>query len=138
MSAIKVNLGCFGVIYSIKLKLPKLRNLAMEDTVVPLEKAMSAAYLRQLHEENEYVEMFWWPFTKEVWVKTWNTVDEPALQNQLRDTINDAAQSLSSEFGVFLLDVVERIPKKTPMFCNAIWTLAKRTVIKGGNGCWDA
>jgi len=93
---------------------------------------MEPAFLKQLHEENDYVEMFWWPFTHEVWIKTWNPTEEPSTTSPLRETINDAAQCLSSEFGVFLLDIVDKVPKHTPIFTNAIWKLAKGTVIKGG------
>ncbi len=30
---------------------------------------------------NEYVEVFWWPLTDFLWVKTWNRTDETPMAN---------------------------------------------------------
>jgi len=133
-SAIKVNLGCFGVIYSIKLKVPKMINMNMQDKVVPLATAMSPAFLKEIHEKNDYVELFWWPFNNEVWVKTWNKTERPVQTNVVTDTWSDVTQALSSEFGVFLLDLLEKQPSATPNFCRAIWTMAKGVVVNRNHG----
>ncbi len=131
-NAMQAGLGSFGVIYSFKLHLPPMTYLEMEDSVVPLDTALNPLFLKLLHETNKYVELFWWPFTTEVWIKTWNPTLKNPEECKLKDSWSDFTQSLSSDFGVFLLELVEKFPNKTPTFCKGIWELAKHTVINNG------
>jgi len=93
---------------------------------------MKPSYLKHLHETNQYVEIFWWPYTSEVWIKTWNPSPKPMIPSVVKDAWSDVTQQLASDFGMFLLDLVERKPHQTPVFCKGIWELAKATVIKDG------
>jgi len=133
-SACRVNLGCFGVIYSITFKLPKLSNLIMTDVVVPLDTATSPEYLKKIHEENDYVEMFWWPFNNEVWVKSWKATERPSQNTNFANAWADVTQNISSDIGVYTLDLLQKAPSCTPNFCRTIWTLAKGAVINAHHG----
>ena len=72
MNALRVNLGCFGIMYSMKMQLIQQCNLCMLDQVIPVTELLNAEYMKKLHTSNDYVEIFLFPLSDEAWIKTWN------------------------------------------------------------------
>ena len=74
MAAVRVNLGTLGIITSITFKLEEMFNIHAQDLLVKTENVMGgnprnnngkvdSANLQDLVENNEYVELFWFPWS---------------------------------------------------------------------------
>lgn len=75
MNAARLNLGLFGIMYSIKFKVQEAFNVHVVDQGVPLDNLFDILpwYLRS----HENVEVLWFPLTDRVIIKSWNPTSLP-------------------------------------------------------------
>lgn len=75
MNAARVGLGLFGVLARVKLRVVPLRRVRQTDQRIPVEKVLdSLAAMVELHDS---VELYWFPFNRDAWVRTIDSTDAP-------------------------------------------------------------
>ena len=114
MDAARMNLGLFGVMHKITFKAQKSFNVHVYDEHIPRKKLFKVLpkYLR----EKENVEVLWFPFTKNVIVKSWNPTNrEKNLKTHFRSTVETVKrESFYYIFKYFLQRDFENSPHKIP------------------------
>jgi FAD/FMN-containing dehydrogenase len=74
-NALIVNLGCLGVMYRITFECAPLVNVHILDFRTDMEALLNSdVSLRNLLQNNEYAEIFWVPYNKQCWIRSWNQV----------------------------------------------------------------
>lgn len=137
MAAARVSLGMLGLITSITLKVDPMYRLWDQELIKPTADVMGPnpaetggnvypAALSRLVTGNDYVELFWFPWSGSgilhptelddgyIWVKQWNHTQDPP-----RDI---PAQTPSWEDFVAAL-VMEQVAENTPVGAPAHWTI---------------
>lgn len=78
MNAVRCNLGGFGIMHEIVLRVEPMFNLLANDRRLPMTAFEDPAELKQYVTTNDYVEAFWPPMASGLWAKSWNRTDAPA------------------------------------------------------------
>ena len=78
MSAVRLNLGLFGLIYDITLRVESDFNLEVTDQQAPLSLMRDPARLRELVKDNYFCDIFWFPLSDALWLKTARHTDKVA------------------------------------------------------------
>ncbi|CAG8590837.1 6311_t:CDS:2 [Cetraspora pellucida] len=61
-NAAKVNLGLFGIIYSVTFRVQPMYNLRMTDTLYPAKEWIKPQNIKNILEVSDGIEIFYWPF----------------------------------------------------------------------------
>ena len=75
MDAARLGLGAFGVIARIQLRIEPACRVLQSDRRMDVEEALNA--LPELLRQKDGVELFWFPFTRWVWVRTYQRTELP-------------------------------------------------------------
>lgn len=75
MSAARLGLGLFGVIARIKLRVVPLYRVRQTDTRLPVKDMLER--LPELVKNHDSVELYWFPFNREMWMRTIDRTEEP-------------------------------------------------------------
>lgn len=73
MNAARLNLGMFGIIHRITLDVQPAWNVRAVDRRVPIAEALDN--LPDWVAAQDNLDLFWWPFSERLWVKTWHRED---------------------------------------------------------------
>jgi len=95
MNAVRCNLGAFGIMHEIVLRVEPMFHLAANDRRLPMSTFEDPAGLRDYVSGNDYVEAFWLPMADGLWAKSWNRTAAPARRTSRG---RPAADLLSTEF----------------------------------------
>ncbi|RHZ74569.1 hypothetical protein Glove_221g81 [Diversispora epigaea] len=135
MQAARVNLGLFGIIYSVTFRTEPMFNLRMTDTLPLAKDFLVPSVVKQLFESSDSLQIFYWPFnsfdseatqpldpTKDkMWVKQWVRSDEnptfsPEELAALRVYQNQSSLQANPQYQLLLNN-----PEYTPAISSAIW-----------------
>ena len=119
MNAARLSLGMFGLIYRITLNVLRCWTVRALDRRLPIEEVLEN--LADWVPAHENMDLFWWPFSKQLWVKSWDPVDSPITA---RPRYNRADRSRSAfETGIYqsTLELLRHVPRLTPRFCPVIF-----------------
>jgi hypothetical protein len=75
MSAARLGLGLFGVIARVKLRVVPIHRVRQTDVRLPVRDVLSR--LPELVESHGSVELYWFPFNRDAWVRTVDPTDAP-------------------------------------------------------------
>ncbi|MFO0761451.1 MAG: FAD-binding protein [Byssovorax sp.] len=75
MSAARLGLGLFGVIARIRLRVVPIYRVRLADQRLPAREVMAG--LPALVAAHDAVELYWFPFTRDMWVRTVDRTDAP-------------------------------------------------------------
>ncbi len=75
MSAARLGLGLFGVIVRVKLRVVPIYRVRQTDSRVPARDVLSR--LTDLIQAHQSVELYWFPFNRDVWMRTIDPTDAP-------------------------------------------------------------
>jgi len=75
MSAARLGLGLFGVIARVRLRVVPLYRVQQTDQRLPMD--VMKAQLAELVRDHDSVELYWFPFNRDVWVRTIDRTDLP-------------------------------------------------------------
>ncbi len=78
MNAVRLNLGSFGVIYSMTIRVEPMFNLRTINQRREMELVQDHKQISEFAQKNDYIEIFWRPLTDDLWVKSWVRTDERA------------------------------------------------------------
>lgn len=113
MNAVRVNLGALGIIYSVTFQCVPSFNLKAVDVRQPMQKTIGA--IKDLVTGHDYVEVFWFPFNDDCWIKTWDKTDEPPTEGEPKWGWDELKEYLEiNSFGKLLMDLLHSLPWLTP------------------------
>ena len=110
MNAVRCNLGAFGLIYQITLRVEPVFNLEVLDEHVPHSVVADLSQLKTLLGGNDYIEVFWIPLTDGLWAKSWNRTTMPARRASWTRLPRDF---VTTHLGATLWRLVVRRPRLT-------------------------
>lgn len=119
MSALRVSLGALGVITKLVFQLVPMFNVAHLDEYIDLDQVFPSSgdttNLETLVTSCDYIEIFWFPFTTQLWIKRYSKIDAPT-QNELKVIGFDFITSeLAALTGSLLGDWFKLFPSATPL-----------------------
>jgi len=124
LKAAQVNLGALGIMHRITLQCVDRFKLYAVDEFVPMDSTIAG--IEDLVLSHDYVELFWIPFTDQVWVKRW---DRRAWETPSRNVPgfgNRMQQRIAVALGTRALEFLVSHPRWTPLVMNmlkhATWT----------------
>jgi L-gulonolactone oxidase len=126
--AAQVNLGALGIVYEITLQCVPRFKLKATDSFEPMDSTIEN--VQALVEGHDYVELLWFPFTKNVWVKKWD--------RQPWDTPNDhppaPGPTFKEKLGINISNLLTgfaiQFPQFTPTVCNFLASsVSQQTVV---------
>jgi hypothetical protein len=122
MNAARLNLGLFGVIYRITLQVQPSWHVRAIDRRLRIEEVLDR--LPEWAPAHDNLDLFWWPFCDEFWVKTWDWADANAKTTAKPRT--SAKDRFTDGIGVRVLRECVRlastIPRLTPALSRAVFT----------------
>lgn len=114
MNALRVSLGALGIIFSVTLQCVPLFNLQVVDGRADMVDTINN--IQKLVTSHDYVEVFWFPFNKQCWIKTWDKTPKPATESEIKWGWDELKTYLEiSTFGKFLMDRLQNTPSLTPL-----------------------
>jgi hypothetical protein len=130
MNAARLNLGMFGLIYRLTLNVQPTWNVRAQDRLVPIEATLDQ--LPALIAAHDNLELFWWPFTDRLWLKTWHRVEGATTAPALRhDQVDRTRSAIEQRLYGGVLGVMRRFPKTTPRGSAALlgYTPSRRDMV---------
>jgi hypothetical protein len=121
MNAVRLNLGMFGIMYRITMNIQKSWVVHARDQRLPKEVAFES--LRDLIRIHDNVDLFWWPFCDEFWVKTWNKIDSRITAKPRRSLSDKVIATVGSRLHNGLIRFAERYPHLTPVISKSTFQL---------------
>lgn len=122
MNALRVNLGAMGIIYSVTFQCVPRFNLLAVDRREDMKSTI--ANIQQLVTSHDYVEVFWFPFNKKCWIKTWDKTDNPVTENEPTWGWDELKVFLEiNSFGNRMMDLLYKNSWLTPTIMNLLSTL---------------
>jgi FAD binding domain/D-arabinono-1,4-lactone oxidase len=116
MNAARLNLGLFGIIYRMTLDVQKTWNVRAVDQRLPVEQVLE--HLQEWVPAHESMDLFWWPFCDQFWVKSWDRVDAEITacpRKSLRDRVS---AGMSTRIWREALKLVNAFPHLTSPYCQ--------------------
>ncbi|ADO71924.1 D-arabinono-1,4-lactone oxidase [Stigmatella aurantiaca] len=120
MRALRVSLGALGVISRFVLQLEPLFHVGVLDEVADVEEIFPAdgdpSALATLVTSSDYVEIFWFPYNKQLWIKRFQRLkDTPPRYVSKVVGFNTIVSILTELTDGLLGDLFELAPKVTPV-----------------------
>lgn len=112
MRAVKLSFGMFGILARIQLKVVPAFRVVQRDRLLPRESVLEN--VRALVDGHDAADLYWFPFTDKIWVRTADRTDAPATRR------GHGLGFLTCNFLQMLLcsgwlrGVVRRLPSLTP------------------------
>lgn len=117
MNAVKLHLGMFGITTRIALKCQKSWKVHAVDQRLPLQEVINN--LEEMVLAHENFDLFWWPFSSEIWVKTWDHIDSKPTAKPRNSWGDKLWAAISARLYNLLLSLCCRFPKWTPTLTRA-------------------
>ncbi len=114
MDIVRVNLGALGIIYSVTLQcVPRFNLSAVDDGTQRMKDTIGD--IKNLVTSHDYVEVFWFPFNENCWIKTWDKTDKPITENDPTWGWDEMKVYLEiNSFGKRLMGWADKWPWLTP------------------------
>jgi L-gulono-1,4-lactone dehydrogenase len=114
MGAARVALGTLGLIYSVTFELLPQFDVATQIRILPVERVLDQ--FEDLQESCDFLEMFWFPFQRDMWVYMMNRTtarrDPSSWWSRLARNINTGIQRVASQR--FIPWIASHAPRLTP------------------------
>jgi sterol desaturase/sphingolipid hydroxylase (fatty acid hydroxylase superfamily) len=110
MNAVRLNLGLFGLIYDITLRVESDFNLEVTDEQAPLSLMRDPQKLRKLVEESYLCDVFWFPLSDALWVKRARRTDAAAVPLSLGERMIEVVHA---GLAAMALRIVAKMPSLT-------------------------
>ena len=112
MNAARLNLGMFGIIYRITMNVQKSWVVRAQDQRLPIEQVLENLEERVLAHDN--LDLFWWPFCDQFWVKTWKRTEGEITAKPRRSLSDKLGSAVGSRVHNGLLELLRTFPRLTP------------------------
>lgn len=121
MSAVRVNLGMFGLMYRITMNVQKSWVVHAHDEHVPIPQVFEN--LKESVTAHDNHDLFWWPFVDKFWVKTWTRTEGPITAKPRRSTWDAVSATIGSRIHNGLIQLSETFPALTPRLSRTTFGL---------------
>lgn len=131
MAALRVSLGALGVITKLVLQLEPLFKVGLLNQYAPVTRFFpddkDPRELARLIEGCDYLEIFWFPFTDQLWIKRYKRqADGTPLRNVTKADDGVALMSqMASHAGSVTKVFLANEPSSTPTYMQFSWNAAK-------------
>jgi FAD/FMN-containing dehydrogenase len=113
MRAVRLSFGMFGILARIQLKVVPVFRVVQRDRLLPRESVLPR--IRELVDAHDAVDLYWFPFTDRIWVRTLDRTDaSPTRRGHGRGFLAFNFLQMLLCTG-WLRGVVRRIPRLTPV-----------------------
>lgn len=121
--ALVCNLGLLGIVYSLTFDCVPMYNVHEVDAHQPMEDTI--AQIDTIVTNNDYAEVFWFPYNEACWVKTWNRENlQPPTGWQWQDWLNHVRQVFQNKLlGPVVLTIASLFPFITPAVMRLFGTM---------------
>jgi FAD/FMN-containing dehydrogenase len=116
MNAARLHLGLFGIIYRMTLNVQKTWNVRALDRRMPIEQVLEN--LQDWIPTHENLELFWWPFSDQFWVKSWDRVEAEITARPRKSLLDKIGAAMSSRIYHESLKLINAFPHATPTACQ--------------------
>jgi hypothetical protein len=112
-NAVKTNLGLFGITYDILFRVEQNTNVHQVNTFTPYDQIITPTQMKNFLTQNEWFEMYWFPFSDQVFTKYSNRVSDSLSWWQLVkiNIVYDIQTFISAVFTTGAIIVFEWVPK---------------------------
>jgi L-gulonolactone oxidase len=128
MGAAKVALGTLGLMYSVTLQLEPQYDVATEIRLLPVKQVL--AEFDDLQASCGFLEMFWFPFQKNMWVymmdRTTAPRDRKTWWTRLKRNVNTGVQNVASQ------RLIPWLARHAPQLTPVLNTIASRLAFHEG------
>lgn len=121
MNAVRLNLGMFGIMYRITMNVQKSWVVHARDQRLPVDAVFER--LRDFIRIHDNVDLFWWPFCDEMWVKTWKKINTGITAKPRRSLSDKVIATAGSRVHNGLIRLSERYPRLTPVISKTTFPL---------------
>src|SRR6185503_15334594 len=119
MNAVRLNLGMFGIMVRITMDVQKSWIVHAQDQCLPINHVLED--LRHLAQSRDNFDLFWWPYSDELWVKTWKRIPHTSITAKPRHSRSDKLISdIGSRVHNELINLSQKYPKLTPSRGNKV------------------
>jgi L-gulono-1,4-lactone dehydrogenase len=113
MNAVRLSLGMFGIMVRITMDVQKNWIVHAHDQHLPIERVFED--FKHFVRSQDNFDLFWWPFSDKIWVKTWKKIDNTSITARPRYSRGDKLISdIGSRVHNGLVRLTEKIPSLTP------------------------
>ncbi len=119
MNAVRLSLGMFGILYRITLNVQRSWVVRMLDRRLALAEVLPN--LKEWVTGQDNMDLFWWPFTDRLWVKSWNRQPEgtaPTARPRY-SRIDRVGAAITGQLYHQSFKLVHLMPKLTPLASRA-------------------
>ncbi|MBE2195919.1 MAG: FAD-binding protein [Anaerolinea sp.] len=119
MNAVRLNLGMFGIMLQVTLNIQKSWHVRAQDRRVPIPEVLNN--LEELVCTHDNLDLFWWPFTDRMWVKSWQRTDAPITAKPRASALDRWSAALTSRMYREALRLAHHVPTLTPLICRTMF-----------------
>ena len=113
MNAVRLSLGMFGIMVRITMDLQKSWVVHAQDQRLPIDRVFEDLKYLVLSKDN--FDLFWWPFSDEIWMKTWKRITNTSITARPRYSRSDKLISnIGSRIHNGLINLSQKYPRLTP------------------------
>jgi hypothetical protein len=116
MNAVRLNLGLFGIVYRMTLKVQRTWNVRARDQRLPIASVLEN--LEALVTSHENLDLFWWPFCDHFWVKSWDRTEAEITARPRKSLRDRVGAAISSRLYRESLKLANAFPCSTPASCQ--------------------
>jgi len=121
MNAVRLNLGMFGIIYRITMNVQKSWMVHAMDQRLPIEQVLEN--LKEWVLAHDNLDLFWWPFCDQFWMKTWQRTDKEITAKPRRSLSDKIGSAIGARFHNGLITLSETFPLLTPALSRMTFKL---------------
>ena len=122
MNLLRVGLGATGIIYSVTFQCVPQFNVVAVDTRADMQTTITG--IQKLVTSHDYVEVFWFPFNKKCWIKTWDKTDAPVTEQEYKWGWDELKVYLEiNSFGDWMMNQLQKESWLTPWIMRFLSTL---------------
>lgn len=119
MDAARLGFGLFGILHSITMRAEPMFNVRHVDRT-RADMAATLRDIKQIVASHDYCDLYWFPFSRGVWLKTYQRTDLPATVGPRRVQAERAYQRSSMQVGQRMCGWLTRHPRYTPATCRML------------------
>jgi FAD/FMN-containing dehydrogenase len=119
MNAVRLNLGMFGIMIRMTLNVEKTWNVRTQDRRLPIPYVMEN--LKDLVLSHDNLDLFWWPFSEQMWVKSWHRSDAPITAKPRASASDYWGAAISGRMYREMLRLAHHVPSLTPLICRTMF-----------------
>lgn len=119
MDAARVGFGLFGIIHSITMRVQPMFNVHHVDrTRADMDQTLQD--LKRIVTAHDYCDLYWFPFSRGVWLKTYHRTHRPVTVSKSRTRLERMFQHAGMQVGQRVCRWLVQHPRHTPTTCRLL------------------